>query len=47
MESTKENSCGDVKIVGSRAAKKEKKNVSGFGRNTPTENKPTQRLEKS
>lgn len=47
MESTKENSYGDVKIVGSRAAKKEKKNVSEFGRNMPTENKPTQRLERN
>lgn len=45
MESTKENSCGDAKIVGSKAVKRGKKNVIEFGRNMLMENKRTQRLE--
>jgi hypothetical protein len=47
MESTKENSCGDVKIVGSRAVKSERKNLIGFGKNMPMENRPMTRLEKN
>jgi hypothetical protein len=47
MESTKENSCGDVKTVGSRAVKSERKNVMGFGRNMLMENRPMTRLERS